>query len=274
MSGGQITAELNQVCRRLRQYENEGQWLAALRDGVALGAGRFAIFSLKYEMLQLRSEQSLELPAGAQIPIATAKAFAAAVEARDPLVTLRTRAEVGEILSSGEQAARAHLFPIVNARRVVAMAFVAEDDSLDVNAMELVTGVAGAALERESNRALHAQIAVAPAKQTVAAAVERKLPPWADLSKEARVLHSRAQRFARVAVAEMQVRRPEICRVGREKSNLYLLLRDEIDKARETYARQFMTVSSMTDYLHRELVKTAAENDERRLGVEYPGQLV
>jgi hypothetical protein len=72
----------------------------------------------------------------------------------------------------------------------------------------------------------------------------------------------------------MQLAKPQGCRAGREQSNLYLFLKPEIDKARETYRKQFMTIPSMVDYLHLELVNTAAEGDEMKLGAEYPGQLV
>jgi hypothetical protein len=88
------------------------------------------------------------------------------------------------------------------------------------------------------------------------------------------MLHVRAQRFARVKVAEMQLSRPDACRAGRQQSNLYVFLRREIDQARDTYRKQFMTIPSMVDYLHLELVRTAAGGDGQKLGADYPGQLV
>jgi hypothetical protein len=72
----------------------------------------------------------------------------------------------------------------------------------------------------------------------------------------------------------MQLAKPEACRAGREQSDLYLFLKNEIEKAREIYMRQFGTISSMADYLHLELVRTAAGGDETKLGADYPGQLV
>ena len=87
-------------------------------------------------------------------------------------------------------------------------------------------------------------------------------------------MHARAQRFSRVAVAEMQLNRPEACRAGREQNDLYMFLRSEIDKARESYCKQFMTDPQMTDYLHLELMHIAADGDEGKLGADYPGALV
>jgi hypothetical protein len=100
------------------------------------------------------------------------------------------------------------------------------------------------------------------------------LPAWADLDEQQRTLHIRAQRFSRVTIAEMQLFRPEACRAGREQSNLYIFLKGELDKAREIYRKQFMTIPSMVDYLHLELVRTVAGGDELKLGADYPGQLV
>jgi hypothetical protein len=84
----------------------------------------------------------------------------------------------------------------------------------------------------------------------------------------------RAQRFSRVKVAEMELSRPEACRAGREKGNLYLFLKNEIEAARNAFREQFMLIPSMVDYLHLELVRAAAEGDEKRLGADYPGQLI
>jgi hypothetical protein len=47
----------------------------------------------------------------------------------------------------------------------------------------------------------------------------------------------------------------------------------EIDKARDTYRKQFMTIPSMTDYFHRELVGSILGGDASKLGADYPGEL-
>jgi hypothetical protein len=167
----------------------------------------------------------------------------------------------------------------------VAILFAADQEYIDLNALELVAGLASAVLERYSNVSLHSRIepatkerATEPAvpiqREVAPPAAKPTLPAWADLSEGQRALHIRAQRFSRVAVAQMQLAKPEACQAGREQSNLYLFLKPEIEKARESYRKQFMTIPSMMDYLHIELVKTAAEGDEMKLGAEYPGQLV
>jgi hypothetical protein len=88
-------------------------------------------------------------------------------------------------------------------------------------------------------------------------------------------LHGRAQRFARVQVAEMRLYKSNLVKAGRENAALYPALRADIDSARETYQSQFLSDStkSMYDYLHLELVTALASNDESLLGREYPGPL-
>lgn len=293
----QLTNELNQLLRRLRHYENESEWVSALLDGAGGFIQHLALFSVQGDAVHLRGQSNLDIPADLSFPLETAAAFKAAAETRDPVVALRTASEVNEHLSSSEPTDRCHLFPIMNGQRVVAILFAADQEYMDMNALELIAGLGSAVLERHTNVALHAQIAMAPAPepepppaipepeqpaeateqqpQVPSAQAEKPgLPAWADLSEQQRSVHIRAQRFARIAVAEMQLAKPQGCRAGREQDNLYLFLKPEIDKARETYRKQFMTIPYMVDYLHLELVNTAAEGDEMKLGAEYPGQLV
>lgn len=281
----QLTNELNQLLRRFRHYQSEAEWISAVLDGASRFARHAAIFSLQNETFRLRAQANLDLPSDLTFPVASAAAFASAVETHDPVIALRSASEVTPNLAASEPGERCHLIPIMNGTRTVAILFAADQEYMDVNALELIAGVASAVLERQANISLHSQIAMPaqseapalspPSPEEAAPPVSKPgLPAWADLSEGQRALHIRAQRFSRVAVAEMQLAKPQGCHAGREQSNLYLFLKPEIDKARETYRKQFMTISSMVDYLHLELVNTAAEGDEVKLGAEYPGQLV
>ena len=212
-------------------------------------------------------------------PVKSAAAFASAADSKDPVVALSAPGELGEALAQSSPGERAHVLPILNADRAVALLFVS--GSVDTDALELIAGMASIVLERKSNMSLHSQIALAPAPKSngssrlsTASFSTSAMPSWANLAQDQRALHIRAQRFSRSSVAQMQLARPEACRAGREQSNLYLFLRAEIDKARETFRTQFLTIPSMVDYLHLELVQTAAEGDEKKLGADYPGQLV
>lgn len=278
----QVTNELNQVLRRLRQYENEGEWFSALLDGASCFAPSVAVFELKNGSLLLRRQNNLELQADLMFPASSAAGFADAIETKDPVVALRSASQVGESLSASGTNERVHLLPVINGGRVVAVLFVSGGELVDVNGLELVTGLASIVLERQNNRAIHSQIEPLrepmKAEQTEPKATgggpARTMPAWSALDKQGQNLHIRAQRFSRVKVAEMQMSRPEACQAGREKGNLYLFLKGEIETARDQFRQQFMIIPSMVDYLHLELVQTAAEGDEARLGADYPGQLL
>lgn len=247
-------------------------------------------FFISGDLFELRGQlPSGLLPDSFSFSVADAGAFKSVIETKDTVTALRAPREVSEILSRSHETERAHLFPITNSSRVSAVLF-ASDIAADLSALELVAGLASNALERKVNPARHSQIDVievplmthldSPAlEQSVlpeqrAPATQAKLPAWADLPVDQRQLHIRAQRFARVTVAELQLARPEACRAGREQGDLYLFLKREIDKARENYRKQFMTVPSMVDYLHLELIQTAAHGDEQKLGADYPGRLL
>jgi hypothetical protein len=276
--------KLNQLFRRFRAYQTETDWVQTTLDAAADYAHQIAVFSVGNGTLELRGQSPAgTFPDELSFPLTDAAAFATAIESKDPVTALRNPGEVSAALAQGA-GERAHVFPITNGDRVSAILF-ASDAGSDMNGLELVAGLASSVLERKANQALHAQIVAAaqivtpppPPPPTPLPPppppVETKMPAWTDLPLEQRQLHIRAQRFARVAVAEMQLAQPEACRAGREQSDLYLFLKREIDKARENYRTQFMTVPTMVDYLHLELVQNAAQGDESKLGVDYPGRL-
>jgi len=267
---------LNQLFRRFRNYQTESDWVQTTLDAASAFAGQVAVFSLDDATVRLRGQMpAATLAPGLSFPLASAAAFATAVSLKDPVTALCTAGEVSPALSQTD-VQRAHIFPILNGARVSAVLFVS-DDAADMNALELICGIASSVLERTSNVALHSQIGMAPPpapKAPEAKLAEAKLPAWGELPAEQRQLHIRAQRYARVTLAEIQLARPEACRAGRAQGDLYLFLKREIDKARENYRKQFMTVPSMVDYLHLELIQIAAEGDEEKLGVDYPGRLL
>jgi hypothetical protein len=275
----ELLRTLNQLFRRFRAYRSESDWVRITLDGAASYAQQVVLFSIVNNYAQLLGQTPAGLlPADLSFPVTAAPAFGSAIDTRDLVTALRTPGEVSPYLSNelseGRAEERAHVLPITNGERVSAILF-ASDTGADINALELVAGIASSVLERKSNAALHAQISRAevPSGLPVVTPVTAKPAAWGDLPHDQRQVHIRAQRFARVAVAELQLARPEACRAGREQGDLYLFLKREIDKARENYRRQFMTVPSMVDYLHLELIQNAAAGDEHKLGADYPGRL-
>src|SRR2546423_1321204 len=67
--------------------------------------------------------------------------------------------------------------------------------------------------------------------------------------------HLRAQRFARVRVAEMALYHGAQVKAGREGRDLYGILRESVEEARQGFRDQFLTEPrGIPDYLHQELV--------------------
>jgi hypothetical protein len=246
-----LAHDLNQLFRRFRHYEKEADWVRLVMEGAGAYAREVALFVVSGDALQLRGSQNLELPETLRLDAKQAAAFEAVLHSKEAVTALRTIGEVGAALAS--PAKLAHLFPILNGSRVAAILFAAAENS-ELDPLELVANMASSVLERNANKGQHSQIAAAP-------------------PLEQRALHSQAARYARVAVAEMQLLKPAACRAAREKGGLYMLLGKEIDKARETYQKQFMTIPSMADYFHKELVSSILGGDATKLGADYPGEL-
>jgi hypothetical protein len=74
----------------------------------------------------------------------------------------------------------------------------------------------------------------------------------------------RAQRLARVKVAEIQLYQAAQVKAGQAAANLYGALQTQIDEVRAAFPEQHL------HYLHQEIVRTLAHNDEALLGPNYP----
>jgi hypothetical protein len=110
-------------------------------------------------------------------------------------------------------------------------------------------------------------VTIAPAPAPVSA--------WDALPPADQAVHLRAQRFARVQVAEMRLQDAAAVQSGRTERNLYGALRPRIDAARVTFRdTYFAKCTNMVDYIHVELVRTLAHDDADLLGKDYPGPLV
>lgn len=90
------------------------------------------------------------------------------------------------------------------------------------------------------------------------------------LSAEERELHRRANRVAKVSMQDIKMLRPEQVRLGREKKDLCVRLRDDIEKAHREYDRRFRPIMDHpVDYFYRWMVEILADGDAHALG-EYP----
>jgi hypothetical protein len=90
------------------------------------------------------------------------------------------------------------------------------------------------------------------------------------LSPEEQELHRRANRVAKVSMQDIKMLRPEQVRLGREKKDLCVRLKDDIEKAHREYDRRFKPIMDHpVDYFYRWMVEILAEGDPHALG-DYP----
>ena len=90
------------------------------------------------------------------------------------------------------------------------------------------------------------------------------------LPVEEQELHRRAYRVAKVSMQDIRMLRPEDVRVGREKKDLCVRLRDDIEKAHKEYDRRFQSIQGHpVDYFYDWMVEILGGGDPKALG-EYP----
>jgi hypothetical protein len=90
------------------------------------------------------------------------------------------------------------------------------------------------------------------------------------LTPEEQELHRRANRVAKVSMQDIKMLRPEQVRIGREKKDLCIRLKDDIEKAHREYDRRFKPIMDHpVDYFYRWAVEILAEGDAHALG-DYP----
>jgi|SRR5579863_18954 len=253
---------LNQFLRRLRATGEE-RVLDLLAEGCTSYAGKVVV--LVFESNQARSAAGLGRAEPGMTPLSfdiqSAPAIVAAIDSRDPMVALASEAEISPVLAQAIRPAsdpKAYLFPVVARQSVVAM-LVASDVSACAP-IELLCEAAGMRFETG----------------TAAPAAESSGPRgWDDLSVEERNLHLQAQRTARVRVAEMRLYHENELRNGAAGANIYDALKNEIDAARDQFLQTYLAKSAtMVDYLHLEILRSLAHDDDRLLGHDYPGPMV
>ena len=276
-----LTARLNECARRLRAAEIHDEWSAALYDAASAFAPRVAVFSLHGRFLHV-DRAPFAAPLN-DLAITDAPAFESACESCEPVVALFSESELSAALvqAFGPPAgSRAHLFPVVCAKRTVSILYAEGGrGECDSNALELLATLAGSVWESRRNLPESGRpgprLVTLQGPQAPTPTPDLAVQTWTQLPPEDRDHHLRAQRFARVRVAEMRLYQSALVLEGRRTLSLYKLLREEIDRGREDYRQQFLNCcESMADYFHSELVKTLANDAEELLGEGYPGPLI
>jgi hypothetical protein len=289
---------LNQVVRRLRST-SESDVPGLIAQGAAPYAARLVVLLFESSQARVAASHGIaEEGSEIAVDISGSPAIAAAVESKDPVIALAAPAEISPVLAQllaepdkSPEEQRAYLFPVIVRQSVIAM-LVATNVEMSAP-IELLCEAAGMRLESFAAPVISADatapMAVAGTEASVSsdeevapthtpdapAGVAAEPQSWEDLTAEDQKLHLQAQRMARVRVAEMRLYQPNELRSGVESSNIYGALQSEIDAARTQFLQSFLSKSStMVDYLHLEIMRSLAHDDDRLLGHEYPGPMV
>lgn len=250
--GARALDHLNQSARRIVAAANTSEWKQAVLDAA-----------------KQHAERAILWHSGSP----ASPAIASALETKETVVAACTESEFSqELLGQLGGASKAFVFPLAESRAVLLAASI--EGKVETAALELIAQIAGTTLARIQARSTElVGIARPSAVSTEPRASTNKTP--ATIPLEDQPIHLRAQRFARVKVAGMQLYHDDAVKAGRKTRRLYDNLKPHIDSARNQYREQFLSASrTMVDYLHVEMVRTLAKNDDALLGLEYPGSLL
>jgi hypothetical protein len=270
----EFAEQLNQSVRRLRLADDPEEVCATLADSAAC----FASGALLFRIVNGAARNPR-----LDVPLADAPALRAAADGNDPVVALATPAEVSPPLVDmlGHDAtARAHIFPVPAHHGIGALVYTW--GIVQGPAIELLAQVAGAVWaampepkpEPEPVVQLVTIVPAPPASDPAPPATPKPVSTWNELPLGEQQIHLRAQRFARVHIAEIRLQHADEVKSGRARRNIYEALREPIDSAREVFRAQFFQCPSMVDYLDLELTRTLANEDPELLGHSYPGPLI
>ena len=278
----ELAEQLNQAVRRLRHCLEAEELVATLVDAAGAFAAGAALFRVedgvaRGERIRGVTEEIADRFVSVEVPLGNAAALAGAVESRDPVIAASTPSQVSQPLMDffgHESEGRVSIYPIVVRDQVTALVYAWGTvngpivEMLSQIAAAVWIGIAVPPAPPVPKAAPLVQIAAGPAPEPP------PKPTWESLSAEEQQVHFRAQRFARVQVAEMRLYQGEAVQSGRAKRDLYGELRKAIDQARKNFHESFYPHSStMVDYLHLELVRTLANDDPELMGKDYPGPL-
>jgi hypothetical protein len=259
--------------RRLRLADDPEELCATLADSAACLASGALLF---------RIVDGAARNPRLEVPLADAPALRAAADGNDPVVALATPAEVSPSLVDmlGHDAtARAHIFPVPAHQGIGALVYTW--GVVQGPAIELLAQVAAAVWAampepkpQPEPEPVVELVTIAPAPPAPDPATPKPASTWNELPPSEQQTHLRAQRFARVHIAEIRLQHADEVKSGRARRNIYEALRQPIDSARETFRAQFFQCPSMVDYFDLELTRTLANEDPELLGHSYPGPLI
>jgi hypothetical protein len=280
-----LSESLNQTLRRIRQTSAEHETLQLVLEESAFCAARAVVVLVEsgriarlaaWRDVTLRGDEEDSAP----IDLKEAAALASCVESGDPMAALASAGEISSVLAAAfgkGEGEKAYLFPVRVRHNTVAL--IVAGGEVTPAPLELLCEAAGMRLEAlESAAPVTAAVSAAAEEGGLVqiAGVRNGTPArsWESLSAQEQAQHLRAQRTARVRVAQIRISEAAALRKGIQERDIYQALRPSIDAARGEFRQNYMTQTpGMVDYLHLEIVRSLAHDNEKLLGAGYPGPM-
>ncbi|HEX7962721.1 MAG TPA: hypothetical protein VF493_22620 [Terriglobales bacterium] len=274
------TDQLNGAIEAMQQFTAQADILRSLLDGAARFSGRSALFVVKGNSLtgwQGRGFahedrlKSTNLDAGhgpAGRAIRDRSAVGAAAQEFDSAFISQQGAP-----SDGN----AWLLPLLVRDKVAAVLYSdagVAAKKVDSSALQILVRAAGQWLEILTARKTSGMPEVATAASVSAGQGSMATTTTASqsLSADENELHTKAQRFAKLLVDEIRLYNQAKVKEGRQSRELYKVLREDIEKSRDTYNRRYANTSvADAGYFTQEVIRILADNDASLLGSDFPG---
>jgi hypothetical protein len=273
------TDQLNSAIDSMQQFTAQADILRSLLDGAARFGGRSALFIVKGNSLagwQGRGFAHEEKLKSANLDAGHGLA-GRAIRDRAPTAAAAQEFDSGFVSQHGAPSdGNAWLLPLVIRDKVAALLYSdsgTQGKKVDSSALQILVRSAGQWLEiltaRKSSGSQDAagSTATSPSNPTPSpvAAVE-------SLSGEEQELHTKAKRFAKLLVDEIRLYNQAKVKEGRQSRELYRVLKEDIEKSRDTYNRRYANTSvADAGYFTEEVIRILADNDTSLLGSDFPG---
>lgn len=266
--GSSPTDILNAAVASIHETTSQAEILRHLLEGEARFAGRVALFVVKGGAIQ--GWQGIgfhDNDAVKKISLNTAAALVArATQSRAPVggrVAEFDPQFVSAFTAPAED--RCLVLPLVVKEKVAALIYAdagtTPGGALDSSALNVLTRWAGVWLELSALR--KAGVVATDEVQHQAAAAAPAV--------EENDLHRKAKRFAKLLVEEIKLYNQPRVAEGKNNRDLYLRLKDDIEKSRATYQKRYgETQAASADYFNQELVRILADNDPALMGTGFP----
>jgi len=133
-----------------------------------------------------------------------------------------------------------------------------------------VASFALATTEASAHRPVQAAVAVAAAASTQGITAS-SAPAPAEAGQADDVTRDRARRFAKLLVEEIKLYNQTKVSEGRVHGDLYIRLREDVEKSRAAYQKRYGERVRDIDYFGQELIRILADGNPAAMGADFPG---